>query len=250
MKKLVFLLLLLPLVLFAREEITIADSPTAGILQKGEALIFAKIYRENGMLTGSQVGLLPGFMFGVSFGGEDVVGNQEPRWHDGVEFNTKLRLNEEDGKYPAWVIGFDSQGHGAYNKDLKRYDFKSKGFYTTASKNYNFLGTLGLHAGINYSLENKDKDKDLNLFCGLTKDVGKKLMLGLEYDAAFNDNQEEVLATASDPKGKGRGFLNSAVSLSLTDELVLKLNLYDMLQNGPETKGLDRSVSIFYFITF
>jgi len=239
---------LLPLNAFELRRIV--DAPTAGVLQRGEADVFTKVYRENGMLAGAEVGLFPRFMFGVSYGGENVVGNAKPNWHDKVEFMAKFRIIDESPSAPAVVVGFDSQGHGAWYTDVKRYDIKSKGFYAAMSRNFLFMGNLGLHGGLNYSLENNDGDKDLDFWLGFDKSIGSQVTLLCEYDAALNDNNDRTDAEHDQLYGAGRGYLNAAVSLRLNEGLDLRLQAYDLMENSPGTVGMDRAVMITYQFSF
>ena len=231
---------------FSYEMNTLIDSPTAGILQKGEAEISAKLYKNNGLILGSKVGLFPRFMIGVNYGAEDIVGNRNPVWHERVEFNCKMRFLDETSKLPAAVIGYDSQGHGNYHKDTKRYDIKSKGVFVAASKNYLFLGNLGFHLGANYSLENKDDDDNINLFAGFDKSIGDILVLTAEYDTAWNDNK----STNQNVEMLGVGFLNASLDVYFTEYLILKISFYDLLQNREDTEGCDRTLTLLYYMTF
>ena len=235
------------------ELLQLADIPTAGLLHYGEVQIETKIYRNNGILIGSSVGLFPRFMFGISYGGEDIVGNRTPNWHEKVEVNAKYRILDESPSVPAFAIGFDSQGHGLYHEALKRYDIKSKGFYLTMSRNYLFMGNLGIHLGTNYSMENLDGEKNINLFAGIDKSIGDGLILMLDYDMAMNDRdpeQKEEDYVESLIKRKGNGYLNGAIYIRFTDSVAIKVSAYDILQNNRQTKGADRAVMIHYNMTF
>lgn len=245
-KVLIFLMLtLLMASVYAYELSDLIDVPTAGILQKGESEISAKVYRDNGLVLGTRVGLFPRFMFGVSYGAEHVVGNQDPQWHDRVEFNAKFRLMDETITYPALAVGYDSQGHGSHHEDAERYDIKSKGFYAVASKNYAFLGNLGLHGGINYSFETDDDD-DLNVFLGVDKSVGDVVNLLAEYDFAWNDNSN--CGNICDLEKIG--YLNTAASVHFSENLILKAAFYDILENRSDTHGTDRTIILIYKMTF
>jgi hypothetical protein len=200
------------------------------------------------MLIGTQVGLFPRFMFGISYGGEQIVGNDEPIWHDNVEVNLKFRVLDESPSAPAVVIGYDSQGHGNYYTDLERYDIKSKGFYAAVSRNWVFLGNLGLHGGINYSLETED-DEDINFFSGLDKTIGKAITLFCEYDFAMNDNEDRVEEDDA-LLGAGKGYLNAGAEIRFTDFLSLNICAYDLLENSPNTIGFDRALRIVYNMKF
>ena len=235
-----FILLIISVSVFAFELNTLIDTPTAGILQQGEAEISAKIYKNNGLLIGTRVGLFPRFMFGVNYGAEEIVGNEDPEWHDRVEFNAKIRLMDESNKFPAVAIGYDSQGHGNYNNH--RYDIKSKGVYLTASKNFFLFGNIGIHGGLNYSLENEDNDDEPNIFVGFDKTIGDMIVLLAEYDTGWNDNEADFV--------KGRGFFNASVDLHFTEALILKVSFYDLMLNNIHTQGCDRSITLLYNMTF
>ncbi|HPR18129.1 MAG TPA: YjbH domain-containing protein [Candidatus Cloacimonadota bacterium] len=246
MKNILFFLLVTMLCssVFAYELNTLIDSPTAGILQKGEAEVTAKLYKDNGLLLGTKVGLFPRFMIGVNYGAEEIVGNENPRWHERVEFNCKIRFLDETAQLPAMVIGYDSQGHGNYYKEDKRYDIKSKGVFFAASKNYFFLGNLGFHLGANYSLETKDKDDNINLFAGVDKSIGDMIVLLAEYETAWNDTRDTI------EKMKNVGFLNASADIHFTDYLILKIEFYDLLKNRHDTEGCDRTLTLMYYMTF
>lgn len=221
---------------------TLIDAPTAGILQKGEAEISANLYKNNGLVIGTKVGLFPRFMFGVNYGAENVVGDKDPDWHERVEFNAKIRVLDETVQLPAIALGYDSQGHGNYQQDNERYDIKSKGLYIAASKNYAFFGNIGFHTGANYSLENK-LDDELNIFAGFDKTLGDMIVLTAEYDTAWNDNKDESITD-------GIGYLNSSLDVHFTESLILKISFYDILQNREDTQGCDRTLTLLYYMTF
>lgn len=257
MKSLLVILVLFLITVSAQgyELLYVGDSPTAGILQYGEAQISSKIYHQNGILVGGAVGLFSRFMFGISYGGENIVGNDKPDWNDKVEVQAKYRLFDESPSMPAIVLGFDSQGHGRYNSKMKRYDIKSKGFYVVASRNYLFMGDLGLHLGLNYSLETKDDQKSPNLFLALDKSLGDELTLKIDYDAALNDqdpNTEEITDSVIEnlKRRKGNGFLNLSLVHRFSDALSIQLIAYDVLGNNPQTTGADRAVTINYNMKF
>jgi hypothetical protein len=249
-----FMFILIFSALHGYELLQLADIPTAGILQYGEVEITTKMYRDNGILIGTSVGLFPRFMFGVSYGGVEIVGNKAPNWHERVEVNARYRIIDEGPNLPAVALGFDSQGHGLYHEELKRYDIKSKGFYLTMSRNYFFMGNLGFHLGTNYSMEHSDNQKKVNLFVGLDKSFGDRLILMLDYDLALNDidpgQDEDQDFLEGLYKRRGNGYLNAALYLRFTDSVAIKLTAYDMLQNNRQTKGADRAVMLHYNMTF
>jgi len=253
MKKIVLLLIALFVIgtLSAYELNQLVGCPTAGILQRGETEIFTKLYKDNGLLIGAKVGLFPRFFFGVSYGAEQIVGNQNPVWHERVEFNAKFRLTDETQKYPAFALGFDSQGHGKYYSALERYDIKSKGFFGVLSKNYLLLGNIGFHLGMNYSLETKDEDDNLNFFLGMDKSLGQVINITAEYDFAMNNNENYSDNSVDENlEVLQKGFLNASVDIKFTDYLILRCLFYDLMQNRVDTQGGDRAIRLIYHMTF
>ena len=142
MKKIWILLIILFVAntVSAYELNTLIDCPTAGILQRGESEITAKLYKENGLLLGTKIGLFPRFMFGVNYGAEEIVGNKEPNWHERVEFNAKFRIIDETAQMPAIAIGYDSQGHGKYNTVIDSLTEKEISRMILNPKDFTWLG--------------------------------------------------------------------------------------------------------------
>ena len=92
-------------------------------------------------------------------------------------------------------------------------------------------------------MEGGDGDKDLNIFGGVEKSLGKRVSAFLEYDFAFNDNHASAL-------GLNRGYLNLSIQWSLGSGLVLGFNVKDMLENQKGTTSLDRSLRLDYVGVF
>lgn len=225
----------------------LVDCPTAGLLPRASFDFDIRIYPKGGVIFGLDIGLMKRFMVGMSFGGENVIGEGEPDWQPRIEFATKYRLINESWSFPAFVIGYDSQGDGAYNDtlDLDRYDYKSKGFYAVMSKGY-AMGEvpIGFHGGANYSLENDDKDKDITLFFGADLMLGDNLGLVAEYDLGTNDDKAEKLF------GQGYGYLNVGVQWVFSQKLFLQFNLKNLLLNRKDASTWGRGFRIVYFESF
>jgi hypothetical protein len=249
-------LLMTFLALSAIPLLQLVDTPTAAILEQGDYQLFAKIYRHDGFIGGASVGLIPHFMFGFSFGGEDVVGNQEVIWHPGAAFEAKYQVLQSQNTRPALSLGFSSQGHGAYHKNWERYDLKSKGFYLVADKENVFSPHLTAHAGVNRSMEVEDGDKDVNAFLGADYMLNDAVRFVADYDFAFNDNGSKTDNAGAAVNGAGKGYLNMGALLNLTTKVQLKVFLYDLLNNSPNLDGSthkmgwDRSVMLQYATHF
>ncbi len=212
------------------------DRPTAGMLKRADYNISANFYQRGGVLTAVNVGLFDRFSFGISYGGTGIIGPDRIEMNPLPGVKAKLRIINETPMTPAVAIGFDSQGKEPYLDSLNRYTIKSSGFYAVASKNYALLGHLSLHGGINYSFENKDGDKDVNLFVGAEKSLGDILSVLLEYDFAVNDNNERI--------GRGRGYLNLGFRLSAGEGLMIGFDLKNVSQNQRNIKIANRVLQI------
>ena len=91
-------------------------------------------------------------------------------------------MYEETEFIPAVVLGLDTQGGGRYLSEVylgedyyynfDRYEHKAWGVYAVLSKNWNLLGNLGFHLGVNKNtFETKDNDSSMNLFFGFDNDL-------------------------------------------------------------------------------
>lgn len=210
------------------------DVPTAGTLPRAHYQIGTRFYPNGGAIGFTDLGLSSRLMIGISYGAEEIISDSDPNWNPRIEFSVKFRGIDEVDYFPAVSIGFSSQGFGAWNPDLKRYTFKSRGFYGTVSRSFYFYEwTAGWHAGVNYSLENDvDDDKDLNLFFGFDATFKYNLALLFEYDAALNDDRSTLPGGGNYSfAGKGRGYLNISVKWLFNENLELEALLKDLFIN-------------------
>jgi len=221
----------------------LVDIPTAGMLGKGMFDLDVDFYQQGGVVFGLSAGVLDRLSFGLSYGGSNLLGSDEPVMNPIPGVNFKIRVIEENVVLPAIAIGFDSQGKDGYLKDLDRYVIKSPGFYAAASKNYLLLGFFSLHGGVNYSLERGDDDKDVNFFVGVEKTIGPVVSVMLEYNLGSND-------TNGDAPGRGRGYLNTGLKCSIGGGLTIGVNLKDLLKNGNTVHVGNRTVRIEYAKSF
>ncbi len=200
------------------------DLPTAGIVEKGFVGVSIDVMPLGVVVSKIEVGVFDNFSFGISYGGNNIIGRGKITGYKLPGINLRARIFNESETLPAITLGFDSQGKGEFNKSLNRYEIKSPGFFAVASKNFDFYGYFSIHGLINYSLERDDNDKDLNLGFGFEKTLGPKLSIVGEYDFAINDNTNNSI-------GEGTGYLNLGIRWSIGDGLTLGLNLRDLLDN-------------------
>ena len=217
------------------------DNPTAAMLQRGEAAINSKLYQNDAIVMGTDVGIADFFQIGLAFGGEHILGNQNPKWTR-VDYKVKLRIINETLSLPAIAIGVDTQGHGTYHKDTKRYEIKSKGAYAVLSKNFELLGLIGFDLGANYSFDDhKTKANDLDIFTGIYKTAGDYVTLFIDFSTGLND-----IDSNDEYAGLKRGYLNTAVQFNVNEQFSIKLLLHDLLRNRKQTELFDRSLVLDY----
>ena len=246
--KRIFFFLIFPLLLFAQdaaivEPIVLIDFPTAGTLLRGSFNAHLRAYDEGGLLGGVDVGLTDRFMIGLSYGGTNVIGRGPVNGNPQVGAHVRYRLIEEDFNIPAITIGYNSQGFGSFIDSTKRFQNKSVGAFAAVSKNYEFLGLLGLHGGINYSFETGDGDTDPNFFVGVDKSINPELTLMAEYDFALNDNDGRSAGT-------GKGYLNAALTWVFAGRLRIDFILKNILKNTEKFAEISREIRISYIEIF
>jgi hypothetical protein len=227
------------------EPTMIIDKPTAGMLHRGSYSLTGNFFEQGGVLFGISVGLLDRFNFGISYGGTNILGSEKPAMNPYPGVNVKLRILEESKVSPALALGFDWQGRGAYVEDLKRYTIKSPGFFAVLSQNFALAGNFSLHGGANLSTEGEDGDKDIDIFVGAEKSVGKDISILAEYDAGLNDNSANALG-----RDRGRGYFNVGLRWSWGRGLVLGMDLKDIFKNQHDITVGNRTIQIEYVGNF
>ncbi len=218
----------------------IVDMPTAGILKPNSVSLDADFFSDGGLMLRLTASAFNRLNFGISYGGSKIIGNGSVNWFKLPGVNLKIRIIDEVKNFPAIAIGFDSQGREGYIDSLKRYEFKSPGFFAVVSKAFKFFGYSSIHGGVNYSLEKDDDDASLNYYIGFDKTIGNDITFAAEYNFAINDNSGKV--------GKGKGYLNAGIRWSLGNGFTIELNWKDILRN--KEPGNSRVVKLEYIQTF
>ena len=222
----------------------LVEAPTAGLLPARSLGLDLQFYGGDGILGNVLVGLFSRGMVGVSFGGQNLLGNGAMNWNPHIEFSGRVRVIEEGYKIPALAVGYTSQGYGMFDEELKRYTRKSKGVYVVASKNFwSPLGYTGLHVGVNRSFEDGDDDEDFTGYVGVDTGIGKYVVVLAEYDFGLNDNSDNSL-------GSGKGFFNAGVRWTLSEIFTLEFDLKNIFRNGMQNPHPDRELRIAYFRKF
>ncbi len=219
----------------------IIDTPTAGLLKRGAFSLEANFFQDGGLMFGLYAGALDRLTFGISYGGVGIIGKTKATMQKLPGVTLKYRLFDESEAIPAVALGFDSQGKETYIDSLERFTIKSRGIFIAASKNYSFLGYLSFHGGVNWSMEKKDGDKDMDVYAGIEKSIGDELSFLAEYDFGFND---------SHIVGQGKGYLNAGLRWSLANGLTLGFDLKNIVKNQQNVSFANRTLKVEYVRTF
>lgn len=251
MKKviLIFVLVSLFAVLMGVSEFNSITSPTSTVLNRGDYNFETKFYGDSSMRLTSHIGLFNRLTIGFSYGAENFVGNEKADWYDHIDFKAKFQILKETINIPGLSVGFESEGHGKWIEELKRYEVKSPGFYAVMGKNDLFLRGSKINFGINRSTEDTDGDKDINSFLALGQSIGEDLNFTLEYNFAFNDNDDNP-TNEFEKYAEGKGYLNFSAGWFLMPDLQFKFSIYDLLENAPNFESYDRAFQIIYTTKF
>ena len=257
--------------------IDLVTIPTSGTLPKGSYTLQALLIKDGGILPKLSIGITDNFYIGISYGVQDFISERSPSLNKPTpELQIKYRMYEETEFIPAVVLGLDTQGGGRYLSEVylgedyyynfDRYEHKAFGVYISGSKNWNILGgNLGVHLGVNKNTWESDpytkepitifKDKDLNFYFGIDKEVNRSFSILIEYDAAMNDNFKTK--DGFNLFGKGKGYLNAGIRWTIAENLMLEIDLMDISKNYVRSEDLNgekeysnRELKIIYFEKF
>ncbi|MFH0883102.1 MAG: hypothetical protein V2A56_08955 [bacterium] len=228
------------------EMLHLINAPTAGVLKQGQYQIDLRAYGDGGTEAGIGIGLFNRFMFGVSWGGNGLIGFGTPRGNKLPGVLVKYRLFEESMSFPAVTFGYDMQGHGPWYDGNNRYLYKASGAFVALSRNWiSDYGRFGVHLGSNYNNFETDDQRGFDGFVGLDFSINEQIAFLVEYDLALDDNSKD------DHFGVGpAGYLNAGFRLTFAQALVLQFQFMDLLGSSAETTGIGRELKIVYVETF
>ena len=203
----------------------LVDVPTAGLPLDRAIESRGRVFPGGGMEVRFDAGVLDRVSIGAAYGGLQVIGDGDPRWYPRPGLALKVRALEETWTLPAIAAGVDTRGSGVWDRSRNRFQYKSRGLFAVASKNYRFLGDFALHGGASRSFESRD-DGDPTLFGGVEKSLGPNAGIALEYDVGANDNRRDGVY------GRGRGYLNAALRIRTGARMEFRIIVRDMLKNS------------------
>lgn len=217
--------------------------PTAGIVGDREYRFVVRAMPESCVLFGGRIGFKDVCHVGLFYGAFNIIDRGDPVFNDHLGFDARVRLINET-QWPALAAGFDSQGWGAYDDVLDRYERKSPGYYIVASKNWrSFMGELSLTAGANYSLENLDDDTP-DFFATGDWFIAQRVSILLDFDAGWNDNLEDGVY------GEGGGYFDLGVRVLLGEHVSLMLVFSDLTGNLAPGNDSGRELQIVFWDRF
>jgi hypothetical protein len=210
---------------FAGPSIHLVDSPTSALPPHGAIVSRGRVFPGGGVELRLDAGLMDRVSLGIGFGGLQVIGDGDPDWDPAPGWALRARVLDETWTLPAFALGVDTRGAGTWDEERDRFQFKSRGLYVVASKNYSFLGDLSLSGGASRSFESED-DGDPTGFVGIEKSLGARAGIAVEYDLASNDNRDDGVF------GRGRGYLNASLRFQPAPPVELRFVIRDMLDNS------------------
>lgn len=224
----------------------VVHTPTAGVLKQGQYQIDLTAFGNGGAMGGIGIGLFNRFMFGISYGGEGLIGYGDPKGNKLPGVIVKYRVIEESMSMPALTVGFDMQGHGTWYEGSQRYLFKAPGGFVAMSRNWlSNYGRFGVHLGVNYNTIEAEDQQSIDGFAGIDFSINEQLAILAEYDLAMDDNQEDNMFG----EGPG-GYLNLGLRMTFAQSLVLQFDFTDVLNVNATTPGIGREIKIVYVETF
>ncbi len=228
-----------------REPLRVIDMPTAGLNHRSEFNTDLRVYPEGGIQLHMGIGLFRRTMFGLSYGGTNVVGRGKITGNKQPGVLVKYRIWEETEPLPAFALGYDNQGSGRWSDSLSRYEYKAPGLFIAASKNFKF-GTdrnFGIHATVNWNSVETNDDRGLTGSLGADISLNEELIALVEYNAALDDNKKNNGQFVS--LGRGKGYLNLGLRWAI-NKIYIQFECKDVLGNRNGISSPDRSVALSY----
>jgi hypothetical protein len=221
----------------------IVDMPTAGILSKGSFSSYTQVFTGGGVMTELTAAPFEDFSMGISFSGANVISSGDVVCQKYPGIQLRYRFVDETLSTPAFLIGINTQGRGAFDEKAERFQTLSPGAFIAVSKWFSwFLGDIGLNAGINYSFEPPSDSRSINGYLGIEQSIGKAFALTLEYNPTLDDGNKQFLTN--------NGLLNAGVRFSGIKGFSIELQIRDLLKNYADVSGFTRWLTFEYSAGF
>ncbi len=206
------------------ELMRIVAEPTAGMVAPRTYYFEMSTFPSDGLRFGIRAGLVPRLMAGVSFGGWDVTGLEEPRWFDRLSINGRFRFVDETTTFPAIALGYDNEREPV--RAGGEYTRLSRGLYLSSSKNFQApAGDLAVHAGVSISFDDPDH---AGCWVGVDKSFPAGFGAALDWDLATNEDRQVRF-------DDGGGFLNFEGYWQSFGQVRISLQFRDILETGGDS---------------
>jgi hypothetical protein len=230
------------------QPLRIIDCQTAGMLTRAHFALECRSY-PNGDVTSSGTGVTLSLLValtdrinvGLGYGGDGIIGRESPTFNPHIGAMLKVRVIEESYFWPAFAVGYDHQGFGGIDAEYDGYMYKSAGFFLAVSKNYLAMTVIqiGLHGGVNYSLEECRDIKWPNVYAGVDAGFSEKFSLMAEYDCALNERDADAGGDSAHVYYANplKGFLNFGVRWFISSSFCAEVDAKDILRNKVDAAG-------------
>lgn len=227
------------------ETLYIVDMPTAGI-NPAKTIGFNSLFMsEGGLLLYLNYSPFNRFNCGISYGGNHVIGSEKMLFQKYPGFQISYRIIDEKLKFPALLIGVNTQGRGAYFEDDIRHTILSPGIYIALSKNFKWdAGYIALHAGINFCFDQNGDKKLPNFYFGVEQSIGKRFAINAEFNANIDERNTGFRYPNS------IGTLNARLRCSLAERTTIDLAFKDIFGSSTKEKPIQRYIGIDYVAFF
>ena len=228
------------------QPLRVIDCHTAGMLSRAHFALECRSY-PNGDVNTSGTGVTLSLLvaltdrinIGLGYGGDGIIGRESPTFNPHVGALFKVRIIEESYFWPAFALGYDHQGFGGIDAGYNGYMYKSAGFFLAVSKNYLAMTAIqiGLHGGVNYSLEECKNIKWPNAYAGIDAGFNEKFSLTTEYDCALNVRDAGGDSAHVSYANPLKGFLNLGVRWFISSSFCAEVDAKDVLRNKVDAAG-------------
>jgi hypothetical protein len=157
------------------------EAPTAYILMNGGYDIVTRIYDNGGVFVRGNIGFKDFLMFGFSGNATNLIGTGTIQIQTPGLFAKCKILDQKNAPF-ALAVAWDGRGYGTLVDG--RFDpGLQKGLYAVVSHEFQDLGYIQVHAGMNVVTFNDfEASQDLGAFLGTSFAVARPLMFNLELD--------------------------------------------------------------------
>lgn len=213
----------------------IVDLPHCGMLPNKHIGIDLYFMNNGSFLLSAEYSFLNFINAGLSFGANNLIGDDDIIFQKYPGIKLKFRILDESLNFPAIALGFSNQGNSGYLDKLDRFQILSPGLYAVFSKSFNWkLGYLASHLGINYSFENEESKRKVNLYFGLEQSISTNISANLEYNFQLDEMENKLY--------NNNGLLNLSLRAGILDGMTIELQLKDIFLNLKDSKSFQRQI--------